>query len=234
MKFLDIIAMAAIIGFMFAACDNEDDEDDDDTEKYTSVTLNSVVPNGSATENTSELTLTFSEPIPNLSSGNITLSGIPGVVGGSLIGSGPAYTLPIGGFNAGGSLTVTVPEKISTYSVSGASKTVTIFHDGKNQAITLNRVEVSYGQNGSFNAQLTLYILGELPSGYTINYSGVGIDQRGQIMKVTYQTGYEKGWTAYIVPVHFTSGGTLTVGMTLPTGYTIKRSPQTVNIALPN
>jgi len=228
MKFLDIIAMAAIIGFMFAACDNEDD---DDTEKYTSVTLNSVVPNGSATENTSELTLTFSEPIPNLSSSDITLSGIPGVAGGTLIGSGPTYTLPIGGFRQGGNLTVTVSEKISNFSVSGASKTVNIFHDGKNQAITLDRVEVSYDQIGNYNARLGLTILGELPSGYTIDHSGVGITDKGEIAKISYQDGR----VSYQVWVKFSSSGTLSVGITtLPAGYTIKRSPQTVNIALPN
>jgi len=130
MKFLGIITMAAIIGFIFAACSNEDNTED---EEFTPVTLVSVVPNGSATENTSELTLTFSEPIPNLSYGDITLSGIPGVARGTLIGSGTTYTLPVGGFSAGGSLTVTVSEKIpnssgTTYSVSNASKTVSIFH----------------------------------------------------------------------------------------------------------
>jgi len=226
MKFLGIIAMAAIIGFIFTACDNEDD-----TEKYTPVTLNSVVSNGSATENTSELTLTFSEPIPNFSYSDITLSGIPGVVAGRPIESGPAYTFPIGGFSAGGSLTVTVSEIISTYSVSDASKTVTIYHDGGNQAITFDRVEVSYDQIGNYNARLDLTILGELPSGYTIDHSGVGITDKGQIAKISFQDGR----VSYQVWVKFSSSGTLSVGITtLPTGYTIKRSPQTVNIALPN
>jgi hypothetical protein len=50
-----------------------------------------------------------------------------GVNKGTLSGSGPTYTLPISGFTAGGSLSVSVAKP--GYTISGGSKTVTIYYN---------------------------------------------------------------------------------------------------------
>jgi hypothetical protein len=91
----------------------------------TPVTLNSVTPNGSVTQTTTQLTLTFSAAITGLSEADITLSDA-GITKGTLSGSGPTYTLPISGFTAGGSLSVAVAK--SDYAISGSPKTVTIYY----------------------------------------------------------------------------------------------------------
>jgi hypothetical protein len=93
-----------------------------------SATFNSVTANGSSTQTTTQLTLTFSQAITGLTASDITLSGVSGVVRGSLSGSGPTYTLGISGFTSGGTLTVAVSR--SGFNISPSSRTVTIFHSG--------------------------------------------------------------------------------------------------------
>jgi len=88
------------------------------------VSFNSVTATGSPT--TTSLTLTFSQAITGLAAGDITLSGVSGVIKGNLIGSGPVYTLPISGFTSSGSLSVAVAK--SGYNVSGSPKSVNIFN----------------------------------------------------------------------------------------------------------
>jgi formylglycine-generating enzyme required for sulfatase activity len=92
----------------------------------TAVTLNSVTANGSVSESTTQLTLTFSQAITGFSADDITLRGISGVTKGTLRGSGPTYTLSISCFSEGGSLNVEVAK--SSYTISDSTKTVTIFY----------------------------------------------------------------------------------------------------------
>jgi len=89
----------------------------------TAVTFNSASANGSSSQPTTELTLSFSQAITGLSASDITLSGVSGVSKGTLSGSNP-YTLPISGFGNGGSLNVQVSK--SGYNISGSPKTVAI------------------------------------------------------------------------------------------------------------
>ena len=92
------------------------------------VTLNSVTANGSATQTTTQLTLTFNQSITGLTADNIILetTNITGTITkGVLSGSGPSYTLPISGFTGVGSLNVTVVK--SGYNTSG-SHSVNINH----------------------------------------------------------------------------------------------------------
>jgi len=91
-----------------------------------SAAFNSVTANGSETETTRDLTLTFSRAITGLTAADITLSGVSGVNKGTLSGSGPTYTLPISGFTESGTLTVSVTK--SGYNISNSSKTVGIHH----------------------------------------------------------------------------------------------------------
>jgi hypothetical protein len=85
-----------------------------------------VTANGSASQTTSQLTLTFSAAITGLTASDITLSGVSGVTKGTLSGSNP-YTLGISGSSAGGTLNVSVSK--SGYTISPASKSVTIYYN---------------------------------------------------------------------------------------------------------
>jgi uncharacterized protein YjdB len=100
-----------------------------------SVTFSSVTANGSSSQTSTELTLTFSAPISGLSAADITLSGISGVTKGTLAGSNP-YTLPISGFTAGGTLKVEVAK--TGYTISG-THTVEIFVYVPVSGVTLNK-----------------------------------------------------------------------------------------------
>jgi hypothetical protein len=92
----------------------------------TAVTFNSVTANGSSSEITTQLTLTFSQAIAGLSAEDITLNGVPGVSKGTLSGSGPAYTLGISGFTSGGTLSVAAAK--TGFVISGSPKTVAIYY----------------------------------------------------------------------------------------------------------
>jgi hypothetical protein len=142
---LGILAITLIFTMTVAGCDllfGKDDDGNDngnDNENGNSngngspgtgggdiaVTFSSVTADGSATQTTTQLTLTFSQAITGLSASNITLSGVTGVTKGTLSGSGPAYTLSISGLTAGGTLDVAVAK--SGYTISGSPQSVTIF-----------------------------------------------------------------------------------------------------------
>ena len=104
------------------------------------VTFDSVTANGSATETTTQLELTFSDEITGLSASDITLSGVSGVSKGTLSGSGPVYTLPISGFTSGGTLNVAVAK--SGYDISGSPQTAAIYYD-------ISKIEYGWYGNGS-------------------------------------------------------------------------------------
>ena len=89
------------------------------------VSFSGLSANGSSSQTTTQLTLTFSPGITGLSAGDITLSGLSGVSKGTLSGSGTSYTLGISGFSSGGSLTVSVAK--TGYTIS-TSKTVTVYY----------------------------------------------------------------------------------------------------------
>ena len=94
-------------------------------QKIPEVTFISVTANGSAYQTTTQLTLTFSQAISGLSASDITLSGVSGVTKGTLIGSGPTYTLEISGFYKRGRLNIAVNK--SGYIINNSTKEVTIY-----------------------------------------------------------------------------------------------------------
>jgi len=102
----------------------------------TAVTFSNVTANGSTSQTTTQLTLTFSQAITGLNASDITLSGVSGVSKGTLSGSGPTYTLPISGFTATGTLNVTVAK--SGYTISGSPKTAAIYYSDGGGSGTLN------------------------------------------------------------------------------------------------
>jgi hypothetical protein len=76
---------------------------------YPAAVFQSVTADGKANEAaTTALTLTFDKAVGGLTADDITLSGVSGITKGELTGSGPSYTLAVGGFKAEGTLTVAV------------------------------------------------------------------------------------------------------------------------------
>ncbi|MDR2596139.1 MAG: formylglycine-generating enzyme family protein [Treponema sp.] len=92
---------------------------------YGPITLNSVTANGSSTQTTTQLTLTFDKAVPGLTASDISLSGVSGVSKGMLSGSNP-YTLLIDGFTLSGNLSVAISR--SPYVINGSPKTVDIYY----------------------------------------------------------------------------------------------------------
>jgi len=119
-KKLTSLLAVLIVLFGFIGCP-------DDTKEDIKVTLNSVTANGSATETTTQLTLTFSEAIEGFSINDITLSGITGVTKGTLSNSGATYTLLVSGFIESGTLNVAVSK--TGFNISGSPKMVGVFYD---------------------------------------------------------------------------------------------------------
>jgi len=123
------------IGLIFIGCgdggdstssNNGEQNGGDQDGNNIAVTFSNLTANGSSSQSTTELTLTFNQAITGLSVSDIFLSGVTGVVKEALSGSGPTYTLSISGFTSGGTLSVTVAK--SGYAVSGSLKTVPIFY----------------------------------------------------------------------------------------------------------
>ena len=183
----------------------------------TNVTFNSVSANGSATQTTTELTLTFSQAIAGLTANDITLSGVSGVQKGTLSGAGPTYTLPISGFTGGGTLNVAVEK--SGFTISGSPKTATIYYA---TSVVFNGVTAN-GSATQTSTQLTLNF-SQAISGLTANditLSGVSGVQKGSLSG----TG-----PTYTMPISgFTSGGTLNVAVE-KAGFNISGSPKTATI----
>jgi hypothetical protein len=129
----------------------------------TAVTLNDVTANGSSSQTTTQLTLTFSQTISGLAADDISLSGVSGVTKGSLSGSGPSYTLGVSGFTAGGTLSVAVSK--SGYTISGSPKTVTVFYSGSGGG--------GGGSNTRPNAPTGVTATAQSSTGISVSWSAV-------------------------------------------------------------
>jgi len=178
------------------------------------VTFSSVTANGSPTQTTTQLTLTFNKAIDGLSENDITLSGVSGVSkGGPLSGSGPTYTLLINVTDKGGNLTVTVAK--SGYAVSGSSKTVQIY-----RVVTFNGVTAD---GSPTTTQLTLTFDAAITNlnANDITLSGVSGVSKGTL---------SGSGPTYTLPISgFTNSGTVSVSVA-KIGYSITGSPKTVDI----
>jgi hypothetical protein len=142
-------------------------------------------------ESTRLLWIRFSREISGLSSDNITLSGVPGVIKGTLEFNGDAYNhiyeLPISGFTTGGTLTVGVAK--SGYAISGSPKSVQINYNGNNGsgdnngstalAEELQRLQTNAQSNNTYTIDVSA---NESMSPQTLSYanrSGITIILRG-------------------------------------------------------
>ena len=186
------------------------------------VTFNSVTANGSSTQTTTQLSLNFSQEIFGLSAEDIELNGVPDVQKGNLSGSGSTYTLPISGFSAGGTLTVAVTKE--GYTISGSSKTVTIYHYTAPVSVNFN-VQIANPPSQT-TTELILTFSKVIPglSADDITLSGVSGVKKGTLTLTP--SGY------YTLPINgVTADGTLTLTVSVAkSGYIISNSPQTVTI----
>jgi hypothetical protein len=179
------------------------------------VTFSGVTQNGSSSQITTELILSFSDPIPGLSATDITLSGINGVNKGTLTGDNP-YTLPISGFTTGGNLTVAVAK--SGFTISGSPKTVAIIFPVAFSSVTAN------GSSSQATTELTLSF--SVPI-YGLNSSDITFSGIDDVIKGTLM-----GSNPYTLP-SVTTGGSLTVAVA-KSGFTISNSTRTVTIYPPD
>jgi uncharacterized protein YjdB len=182
------------------------------------VTFNNVTANGSSSQISTQLTLTFSAAINGLTASDITLSGVSGVVKGALSGSNP-YTLAISGFTTGGNVSVAVSKE--GYAISGTPKTVSIYYVAPIIEVTFNSVTAD-GSLSQTSTQLTLTFSAAI-TGLTaadISLSGVSGVVKGAL----------SGSNPYTLAISgFTASGTLSVSVA-KAGYAISGGPKTVSI----
>jgi hypothetical protein len=185
------------------------------------VTFNSVTADGSSSTATSTmLTLTFDKAIAGLTANDVTLSGVTGLVKGTLSGSGPSYTLGISGFTAGGTLTVAVAK--AGYAISNASRTVTVYVYTP-ITVTFNSVTA----DGSATVKTTAL---------TLNFSAAILGLSADDITLSGITGITKGvlsgsGPSYTLPISgISSDGKLTVFVNSKIGYIISIPSRTVNI----
>jgi hypothetical protein len=186
-----------------------------------SVTLENVTANGSASpaQTTTQLTLTLSQAITDLSANDITLYGVSGVQKGTFSRSGSVYTLSINGFTSNGTLTVSVEK--SGYAISGSPKTVNIYVI----PVTLNSVTAN-GSSTLTSSQLTLNFNQAITNLYA---SDITLTHSVSGQSVTRGTLSGSGPTYTLSISGVNANGTLTVSVA-KSGYAISGSPKTVTI----
>jgi hypothetical protein len=185
----------------------------------------SVVADGSATADSTQLTLGFSQPIEGLSAADITLSGISGITSGALSGPGDngppyLYTLPISGFSESDDLTVEVAK--AGYAITSSMKTVKVWHTIPVSFLTVN---ANADNTGVTSAMLTLIFNAEVKGLSSNDISLSGVDGVINVIK-----GALSGDNPYDLPISgFSMSGTLEVAVS-KAGYRITPPSLTVDI----
>jgi len=153
---------------------------------YNAVFFTGLSANGSETESTTTLTLTFDRAI-NISAGDITLSGVSGITKGTLSGIGPSYTLPISGFIASGTLTVAVAS--ANYTFIDSPRTTTVYFNTAAAPGNTLTAQLSWlNSNAKSNTNYTLELnANEALADQTLSYSG-----RSNVVIILKGTGSER------------------------------------------
>jgi len=179
----------------------------------TPVSFDTLTADGSPSQTTTQLTLTFSAAIDGLSADDITLSGVTGVSKGTLGGTGPVYTLPISGFTADGTLSVSVSK--AGYYISGSPQSTLIYYysDPVNQTPVAGDYTIgNLTQTAGNVTAVTITANADKSPGAisNIQYDGsVTVPQAVGSYSVTFDVAAATGWNA----ASGLSAGTLTVNI---------------------
>jgi len=200
-----------------------------DNAPLTPVNFTSVTADGDATRTTTALTLNFSAAIAGLEAKDITLTGVPGVITGTLStgtpassGSGMAYTLPISGFTSTGTLSVDV--KKQGFDITGTPKTVEIHYAPI--SVTLNSVKAD-GDANTTTTELTLHFSDLIKNLAANDITLTGVPGATSTGTAVLSTGTPTSGSvaAYILPISgFSTSGTLGVDVKKH-GYIISGTP---------
>ena len=225
MKKIVHFALSTLFAFalLFTTCDSTGDGGSNISDVRPNVTFSNVNANGSTTQTTTGLILTFSEAIPGLTENDIALSGVSGVQKGTLSGTGPTYTLPISGFIAGGTLTVAVAK--TGFNITNPSRTVAIHFSTPPTTVAFSNITAD-GSATQTTTQLTLSFSQVIPG---LNADDITLSHSVSGQTVTKGTLSGMGST-YTLPISgFTAGGNLSVSIIKP-GFNISNSPRTIPI----
>ena len=169
-----------------------------------SVTFSGITQNGSSTQSTTQLTLTFSQAITGLTASDITLGSISGVTisKGTLSGSGPTYTLPItmSGSTTSTTSSLSVAVSKTGYMISNSSRSVTVY------PVTFSSATQN-GNSTQTTTQLTL-TFSQAITGLTASDITLGSISGVTISKGTLSTPSGSGPVTYTLPI--TMSGSIT------------------------
>jgi hypothetical protein len=189
----------------------------------TSVTFSGVTANGAAsTTTTTQLTLAFDKPVSGLSANDITITGLSGLEKGTLGQSGATtYILPVSGFTAAGTVTVTVNK--SGYGFNPAYRTVQVHYATPITQVVFSGVTANGAANTTTTTELTL-AFDRSVSGLTAN--DITVTGPAGITKGTFGL---NGATYTLQVSGFTTSGTVTVAVS-KSGYSFTPVSQTVQV----
>jgi hypothetical protein len=204
-KFLwGMLAILLSFGMMVVGCGGGSGDDE--------VTFSSVVSRGSAGVTTS-LVLTFDAEISGLSASDISLSGVTGVIKGTLSygyfeGLGAhEYSLPISGFTSNGTLEVAVSK--SGYTIFGSPKTVSITAVSDQKSITIT------GIDNSITGQIGIVLLSPAASYLAATFyptaAGIGTVTNNSVTAPLFVLSGER-----ITDIIFVGGGNLVIKLEVP------------------
>jgi hypothetical protein len=150
-----VLLMTVLAVVMFISCSGSTSED---LPISTEVTFIKLTANGSTAATTTKLTLTFSNDITDLVSGDITFaSGNTGTTKGTLTQTRTGvYELAVSGITASGQVTVTVSK--TGYTINNNSRTVQVYYyaDSQDIAVWFNSLTANGSTTTATTNKLTL------------------------------------------------------------------------------
>ena len=170
-----VLAVLLTFGLILTGCSNPTGGDGGipSTPVTEQAAFTALATDGSATANTTKLTLTFDKDIAGLSAGDITLTpNGTGAAKGSLSSTGSGvYDLTVGGIMVGGQITVSITK--SGYGITPASKNVEVYTANQNTGIFTD-VAMEAPSLSALNNNTA-------ESPYTLVFSGIDLGQLSTI-----------------------------------------------------
>lgn len=191
------------------------------TPSKTNVSFSSLIANGSVSETTSVLTLTFDQNITGLTADKIILSEISGINKGTLNQTGNGvYTLSISNITQSGSLKVSI-DSLDGYEITPTYKTVDIYYVAPKIDVTLTSATADGEANKTTSTKIDVEfdkaVNGLTKDSFTLS----GAD-------ITDLSGSGNKYSLSISNV--SAEGSQTLSITSPSGYTITPKDKTVEL----